>query len=124
MRNGRPLQKTGTLRKSFAPPISSPGKPGREKGTVVRFEGVKVTIGTNLLYAGMMNDGTTKMPGGKLVPVRAKALKIPLQGGKFMFRRSVKIPARPMNEITQADMDEFSESVANHIAEILGRPYE
>lgn len=115
---GRPLQKSGTLRKSLAPGNDGK-KPGQELGSVVRTEGIRVMIGTTLLYAGMMNDGTTKMPGGVLRPVRAKALKIPLEDGTFMFRRSVKIPARQMNEITQKDADEFSESVAAHIAAIL-----
>lgn len=119
-KGGRPLQKSGTLRKSWGPQNDGK-KPVQERGSVIRFEGEKVTIGSNLLYAGMMNDGTTKMPGGKLVPVRALALKIPLEDGSFMFRRSVKIPARTMNEITSEDAKEFSESMARHIAEILRR---
>lgn len=118
LRQGRPLQKTGTLRKSMAP-MTINGKPGKSAGTVLLIEGNRVTIGTTLLYAGMMNDGTAKMPGGVLRPKQAQALKIPIEGGKFMFRKSVKIPARRMNEITELDKAEFSETMANHIASIL-----
>jgi phage gpG-like protein len=121
LRKGRPLQKTGTLRKSFAPQITVNGKPAQGKDTVLRFEGTKVVIGTKLLYAGMMNDGTTKMKDGVLRPVMAQALKIPLESGKFMFRRSVKIPARRMDEITSEDKAEFNETVANYIADLLNR---
>ena len=104
-RTGRPLQKTGTLRKSMAPQMSADGKkPGYGKDTVVRFEGNKVVIGTKILYAGMMNDGTTKMPDGAFRARQAKALKIPMQDGSLLSRRDVaKIPARPMNEITEQD---------------------
>lgn len=120
LRKGRPLQKTGTLRKSFAP-TNDGIRPGHGIDSIVKTQGRTATIGTKLLYAGMMNDGTAKMPGGVLRPVRAKALKIPLEGGKFMFRKSVKIPARPMNTVTQQDEQEWSETLANYMSEILSR---
>ncbi len=116
IRKGRPLQDTGTLRKSFAP--QNDGKtPVIGPDGIVRIEGTKVTVGTKLAYAPMMNDGTTKMPGGVLRPVKAKALKIPLGGGKFMFRKSVKIPARKMDQITDLDRKEWADTLANFIAE-------
>ena len=175
-RSGRPLQATGTLRKSMAPQNDGI-KPGHSTGGVVKVSGTSVSIGTSLLYAGLMNDGTTKLPGGVLKPVRAKALKIPLpqgkkageavlaihqagakrqleklsaklgkaksrkamdkildkmaelkfnmdhgrinKGEKFIFRKSVKIPARPMNTVTDLDKAEWSETVANFIASRL-----
>lgn len=142
-RKGRPLQDRGTLRRSMAP--SNDGiKPGFGPNAILRQQGTTVVIGTNLLYAAMMNDGTTKMPGGVLRPVRAQALKIPVAGGgnatdaakqvrktakkirnsfgreeKVIFRKSVKIPARPMNIVTSQDEAEFATAVANRIAEIL-----
>lgn len=120
LRKGRPLQKSGALRKSWG--MSADGiRPGKQEGTVLRYYGKNVTVGTSLAYAPMMNDGTTKLPGGVLRPVRAQALKIPLENGKFMFRKSVKIPARPMDTITKEDELEFSETVSNYISDILSR---
>lgn len=147
MRNGQILSDRGTLRKSMAPsnPNGTPGPSG-----VVRFESKYIVIGTTLLYARLMNDGTTKMPGGKLVPVHAKALKIPLpQGrnatdytkslrkkskklsyevadgvqrqGNFIFRKWVKIPARPFNDWNDIDQEELDDALTVKIAEVLNR---
>lgn len=118
LRSGRPLQKSGVLRKSMGPKNDGI-RPGHEAGSVLKIEGKAVTIGTDLGYARMMNDGTTKMPGGVLKPVRAKALKIPLEGGDFMFRKSVKIPARPMDTITPEDEREWAETLMNYMSELL-----
>jgi phage gpG-like protein len=118
LRQGRPLQKTGTLRKSFAPKNDG-RKPARGKDTVLLIAGKKVTIGTSLAKARLLNDGTAKMPGGVLRPVHAKALKIPLGKSKFMFRASVRIPARPMDTVTAEDRREWAETMANAIAVAL-----
>ena len=86
----------------------------------------------------MMNDGTTKMPGGVLRAVNAQALKIPLPSGKsatdltkelrksangdkdkFIFRKSVKIPARPFDDWTLEDEAELSEALRNKLIEVL-----
>lgn len=211
-RNGQILKNRGTLSKSLNPPHQR-DKPGRGDGTIVRLTGGVVTIGTDIKYARMMNDGTTKLPGGVLRPVNAMALKIPLppgfvqqqkaraeqmheaifdttdrkrelslqrrldrlndliaeaaasgkakqrkayvkkleaelrdiqngktrpadmkkaakklmkrkervetDKGKFIFRKSVKIPARPFDEITEQDLEEFAEATATKIWEVL-----
>ena len=144
-RNGMILSKRGTLRKSIAPynPRGIPGPDG-----IVRFAGDVITIGTKLIYARLMNDGTEKMPGGVLRPKNAKALKIPLPAGKaatplaktlrktaktlqyskdgvtktgkFIFVKSVKIPARPFDKWNDADQNELNAALVNKIAEILG----
>lgn len=140
-RNGRPLQDRGTLRKSMGP--SNDGiTPGRGVDSVLKINTDSVMIGTKLAYARMMNDGTTKMPGGVLRPINAQALKIPLPmgknivkaakalrkgaaqdstGQKYIFRKSVRIPARPMDEITPQDEQEWVETVQNYMMEILTR---
>lgn len=118
LRAGRPLQDTGTLRKSLAP-INDGIRPNHGKDGIVKIQGYKATIGTELLYAGVMNDGTTKMPGGVLKPVHALALKIPLPAGGFMFRKSVRIPARAMDIITDQDKKEWGDTLANYISERL-----
>lgn len=143
-RSGQPLKDRGTLAKSIGPKSVS-GKPGRAAGTIVRITAQQVVIGTNLLYAAMMNWGTTKMPGGKLVPKNAKALKIPLPAGKnategasrsfgklnkktgkhtigkgqFIFRRSVKIPARRFDTWSALDKREMNLVLRNKLTRIL-----
>ncbi len=144
-RNGRPLQKSGVLRKSLAPPNSGK-RPGHAEGGIVKMMSDTVTIGTNLHYARLMNDGTVHMSGGVLRPVNAQALMIPLPTGKsatpaakrakksstqivneigekehVMFRKSVKIPARPMDTITKKDEQEFADTVANYLGEEMSR---
>lgn len=78
-RAGQILSKRGNLRRSIAPrnPKGTPGDDG-----IVSFTADTITVGTRLLYARMMNDGTTKLPGGVLTPKNAKALKIPIPQGK------------------------------------------
>jgi phage gpG-like protein len=132
-RKGRPLQDSGTLRKSMAPQNDGI-RPGQGSDGIMKIAGNEVTIGTSIAYAGMMNDGTAKMPGGVLRPVNAQALKIPMPTGKratksakgvikaegkFMFRKSVKIPARPMNEVTEKDKKEWAETLTAFIAEFM-----
>lgn len=132
-RQGQILSNRGTLRKSIAP-VPARGMPGNDG--IVRISGETVMVGTNLFYARMMNDGTTKMPGGVLKAVNAKALKIPLPAGKqatpagksarkengaFMFRKSVKIPARPFDEWNSNDQREIDEALANKIAQVLNQ---
>lgn len=145
LRNGQILSDRGVLRKSIAPfnPRGTSGPNG-----IVRFSSDTITVGTKLIYARLMNDGTEKMPGGVLKPVRAKALKIPLPAGKsatdtakglrkqskkikyspapgverdqnVIFRASVKIPARPFDDWNDQDDLELREAVANKIASIM-----
>lgn len=201
-RAGQILSNRGALRKSIAPfnPRGIAGPNG-----VVQFTESMIIVGTRLLYARMMNDGTTKMPGGVLRPKNAKALRIPLPKGEnatqtakdlratgtkqtdingalqqrlaranarfakasayaseagtiqaaeklrraqvslarvratvgrkvsarqrirstgvggrgFIFVNSVRIPARPFDQWTQADQDEIDESLKNKLTEIL-----
>lgn len=77
-RQGQILSKRGNLRKSIAP-LPARGRPGNDG--IVRISGETVTVGTKLYYARLMNDGTTKMPGGVL-KAKGKALRIPLPSGK------------------------------------------
>lgn len=142
-RKGRPLQDSGDLRKSMAP-MNDGLRPAYSSNGIVKISGNAVRIGTNLTYARLMNDGTALLPGGVLKPVNAKALKIPLPSGvkatddakdarkgaksitddfgnkeKVLFRRSVKIPPRNMDEVTKQDEKEWADTMANYIAEVL-----
>lgn len=100
-RRGQILSKRGVLRKSIAP-FNPKGLPGPDG--IVRFAGDTITVGTNLLYARMMNDGTTKMPGGVLRPKNAKALKIPIPQGKSAGEGAEEI----QNMATQKKIDKIS----------------
>lgn len=175
-RNGMILAKRGTLRKSIAPKNDG-RRPGRSEGGILRFTEHAITIGSSLAYARVMNDGTTKMPGGVIRAKRAKALKIPIPQGaaanenakglqaealepklarlaerlnksknpqarakimrqmdrirqriksgkgpvKFIFRKSVRIPARPFDTWTLQDQNELELALRNKIVEILNR---
>lgn len=91
-RNGQILSNRGALRKSISPfnPKGTPGPSG-----IVRFTEDMIVVGTSLLYARMMNDGTTHMPGGVLRPKKAKALKIPLPSGQNATQTAKDIRAKP-----------------------------
>lgn len=86
-RNGMILSKRGTLRKSLAPQNDG-HRPGAGPDGVVRFSGATITIGTQLAYARIMNDGTAKLPGGVIRAKNAQALKIPVEPG---FIKSQKL---------------------------------
>lgn len=142
-RRGRPLQASGDLRRSMAP-MNDGKTPAHTPNGILKLHGNMVQIGSNLVYARLMNDGTAHMAGGVLKPINAKALKIPLPAGvnatgdaknaangakdiqdefgnkeRVLFRRSVKIPARTMDEVTKEDEKEWSETLANYISEVL-----
>lgn len=121
-RNGMILSDRGTLRKSLAPQPAT-GMAGPDG--IVQFQGDMVTIGTRLAYAAMMNWGTTNLPGGVLRPVKAKALKIPvpksIDPAGFIFRKSVRIPARRFDELNDQDQAELREVVTQKVLEILNR---
>lgn len=82
------LNDTGTLRKSLAPETLD-GKPGPDG--IVKFKGDVVTIGTNVAYAGFMNDGT-----------------------KYC-------PPRPFNKWNKADKKELSISIKNKLIQVLNK---
>lgn len=140
-RQGRPLQDSGELRKSWAP-TNNGRKPGHSPNGILRIMNNEVQIGTTLYYARLMNDGTAHMSGGVMRPTNAQALMIPMPSGKkatdaaagmktktvqnslgeeqnVIFRKSVRIPGRSMDEITEQDATEFSETLANYISEVL-----
>lgn len=112
-REGKPLLKTGTLRKSIAP-RNDGLRPGHSDGSVVRFNNGVVTIGTSLAYAKIQNEG------GIIRAQNKKALKIPTGDGNYIFRKKVEIPARDFTSITPADEQEFGETLLNVMIQILG----
>lgn len=137
-RSGMILSDKGVLRKSIAPNTNPNSPASRANGTILEISKDVVTIGTNLMYARLMNDGTSKMPDGVMKATNAKALKIPIPGGanatdgakgikpnlkqgkqKFIFRKSVRIPARPFDQWNEQDSMELAGALKNKILEVL-----
>lgn len=144
MRAGQILSNRGVLKKSLAPGTSN-GTAG--EGGYVKNTGDVITIGTDVASASLMNWGTTRMPGGVLRPVRAKALMIPLPAGakatpaaktlrksrgsktiknprterdeRVIFRKWVKIPARRFDNITPQDEREIRDALEAAMKEAL-----
>jgi phage gpG-like protein len=111
-RTGKPLLLRGTLRKSIGP--TNDGKrPKQGPNGIVEYANGVVKIGTSLAYAAPQNFGAV------VSAKKAKALKIPLGPGKYMFRKSVTIPARNFNSISPEDKQEFNEALAQVCAEVL-----
>lgn len=142
-RDGQPLSKTGTLRKSFAP--RNDGRtPVKGPDGVVQVSGTQVTIGTTLAYAPIHNTG------GVIRPKNGKVLWIPLPNGRanssnaptkaardlkkgktgapivkgrngivYLLAKKVTIPKRPMDEWTQADQKELESALLTKLEEIL-----
>jgi hypothetical protein len=97
---------------------------GTEKGSagpggVVRIRGNEVKLEVTLIYANMMNWGTSRLPDGVLRPKRAQALRIPVKGGKPIYAASVTIPPRRFDDWTSADKRELGKAMAAKITEIL-----
>jgi phage gpG-like protein len=104
LRSGQILSDRGSLRKSIAPKKSD-GNPGPEG--FVDFAADTITVGTKLKYAALMNYGTVGLPGGKLVPKNAKALKIPLPTGKSASPATISI----MTSKTQKQLSEINKKI-------------
>ncbi len=69
-----------------------------------------VYVGTNVIYAAIHQYG------GEITPKNAKSLAFP-DGGRIVFRRKVKIPARPFIGISVKDKERIFEQIAEIMAE-------
>ena len=72
--------------------------------------GNKLTIGTNLIYAAIHQEG------GVIRAKNARALMIPLGDGRVIFRKKVTIPARPFLLIKPEDPAKMAEAGEAYIA--------
>lgn len=106
-RDGQILKDTGTLSKSMGP--QNDGLvPGKDVGSIVRSDIGLVTIGTNIAYAHVHNEGAIIKK-----PVRAKALR-------YVFRKKSVIPARPFNDWTLKDIEEIKETIEAYVGSVMG----
>ncbi len=78
-----------------------------------KSSGKSLVIGTSLIYARVHQEGAV------IKPKTAKALRIPIGGGKVIFRKRVVIPARPFLLIKPHDPADVGSAVAASIAEPL-----
>lgn len=113
-RAGQILADRGVLKKSLAP-AGSPGSAG-PGGYVRTDDGGSVVIGTNVAYAKMMNFGTGGLPDGVLRPKNKKFLRFK-SFGRYVFARSVKIPARRFDQINEQDTREIEAAMQAAIIE-------
>ena len=126
-RQGQILKDTGTLSKSIGP--KNDGKrPAKANGSIVEMQPDMVTVGTDIAYAIVHEEGRIirpKNPGGLLhfqVPeyVRSnKTGKLRQKGTRWIHAHQVTIPARPFGNITQQDADELAETISNYYESIL-----
>lgn len=91
-RIGQILTNTGTLRKSIGP-NNNGIEPKTASGTILKFTGDLVTIGTNVAYASIHNEGLPKK----------------------------NIPKRAFANLTSLDVAEITETVQNYINAIFKR---
>lgn len=125
-RKGQILKDRGTLSKSIAP-AHSPTKPGKAEGSIVEMRPDVVSVGTDIAYAIVHEEGRTikpKTPGGLLhfqVPtyVKTKAGKWKQTGTRWIHAHQVTIPARPFGDATQQDADELAETLSNYYTSLL-----
>lgn len=107
LRKGRPLEKTGLLKKS----ATTPGA----QGNIFKIQGTTIEWGTNLIYASLQNKGgvvSVKNAKFLFIPISAKGMKVGPQkdkaaqkksglvaGKDMVFKKSVTIQARPFMTI-------------------------
>lgn len=152
LRDGQPLRDRGTLMKSIGPLTQKTAtgmRPAFNKGSIVRYGADQVTVGTDLKYARLMNDG------GTITPKKGKLLWIPLPEGKrandtvtkttkgmkksgakkgsmngapivrlkngkfFMLAKKVVVPPRPFDKLNDADKAEITTALTNEVARCL-----
>lgn len=146
LRDGQPLKDRGTLSQSMGPRSGANAQqPVRTQGSVVKFHGNVVSIGTTLIYAALMNWGTTKMPGGVMKPKNKPVFWIPIPGGKkasetaksltksggsnivkymgktFLLAKQVRIPARRFDNLTEQDKHELDMMLGKKLSQVLNR---
>lgn len=69
-----------------------------------------VEVGTNVIYAGILHSGgTINAKGGGMLKFRV--------GGRFVQKRQVTIPARPIVGVGDDDRAEISAIVSDYLAE-------
>lgn len=123
-RQGQILKDTGTLSKSIGPKNNGK-RPVMANGSIVEMKPDMVTVGTDIAYAVVHEEGRTIYPkNGPLlhfqVPVYVKIKgKLKQKGTRWIHAHKVTIPARPFGDVTQQDADELAETIQNYYMSFL-----
>lgn len=128
IRKGRPLEKSGLLKKS----ATTPGA----QGNIYKVQGTTIEWGTNLLYASLQNNGgvvTAKNSKFLFIPISAKGMKVGPQkdksaqkksglvvGKDMVFKKSVVVPARPFLTMRAVWKKRIYEYVMDRYLSIIG----
>jgi phage gpG-like protein len=121
-RKGMILSKSGDLRRSIAP-RNNGITPKTGAHSIVEMAGGRITIGSDLIYANIQDQGGT-------ISAKNKALKIPvgtvaargrvrIDGNWYIFRKKVTIPKRSFTDWTKEDEQEITESVTNYLKDMF-----
>ncbi|MDB5802274.1 MAG: phage capsid and scaffold [Rhodocyclales bacterium] len=100
---GKILQDRGHLANSF----------------VQRHDATSATVGTNVIYARIQNDGGQTGPH-EIRPRYAKALAFNGRVVKKVNHPGSKIPARPFMLLTPGDEAEIVHAVSDYLSKIIG----
>jgi phage gpG-like protein len=118
-RKGQILSDSGDLRKSMGP-MNDGTAPGHAAGSIVQLAMGLVTIGTNIRYAEIHDQGAT-------IPGHASKTFHSLKTGRFIkhsrkrgiwkqhYTDAYDIPARPFGNFTSEDISELNETVTNYL---------
>lgn len=123
-RKGQILKDTGTLSKSMGPKPSG-NKPGHAVGSILRMSDNVVTIGTDIAYAAIHNNGALIAPH-EVMTWRSKKTgkfqKFSKKRGKLEIHnvRGYWIPARTFNDFTPQDAHEITTALEGYITSVLG----
>jgi len=107
---GKAPHRTGALKNSI--------QPGEPTGSLSNGD-LQVNVAAAATYAPYVEHGTGIYGphGTPIVPVTAQALQIPLGGGEYMYRRSVKgMKAQPF---MQPAVDEAADDAADALARAI-----
>jgi phage gpG-like protein len=124
-RKGSPLKDTGTLSQSIGP-RNNGIVAGRGAGSIVRLSQQEVTIGTELPYAKIHDEGGT-IKNHEIMIWRNKKSgrfqKYTNKRGNLEIHQSgeYQIPARPFSGINAEDEKEIAETVENYITEVWNK---
>jgi len=89
------------------------GSPPRLASSMTRrAERERVSVGTNVIYARIHQQG------GTIKPKRGRFLRFTV-GGQTFFVKSVTIPARPFLGIDQADREAIGEVVEDYLRDVF-----
>ena len=123
-RKGQILKLTGTLSKSLSPSTGG-NKPGFATGSILKYANGIVTIGTNIKYAAVHDQGAVIQPHEVVVNRSEKTGKFKkitktTQLVEVYMTKTYEIPARPFSDFTREDVAELKEQIESYMTYLMG----